>query len=773
MTNKETPTLSYWATTFGLLLVALTPCIISFNLYFPYITGKAFYFRTLVILMVATYLFAAWQTRQQRIKLSPILISFTALLVVTGISAALADEGIKSLWSNFERMEGVVGFGALWLLFVIAGSVWRSLWSWATYAYAWLAINAIVALRGIYEMVIALQNGQVPRVDSFLGNPTYFASAMLLSVFIAASLYFVPQLLAYRWVAYIGIPLYVIGIIGTGTRGTALGLMAGVIVALLLYALRKEASKRIRLIAIIIPIAAVLGIGGLFLTKDSAFVQSLPLFGRIAQIADVNPESQARPALWNMALKGLSDKPIFGWGLENFNYVFNTYYDPAIANHEQWFDRAHNVFFDWLVATGVVGFALYLFLIGSTVWCAWRLTWLSSLQKSIVTGAVVAYIIHNSFVFDNLISAIMFYSFAAFIHSQYVVQREVRQAETRGKEQKEIRLAREVADKKIGYVYAALFFVSLIAVPVGVGAVVVMPLTTNKLLLDGYSYLNAITSDMSADAKKSAFKIGADAFTEALKTEWLGAQEVHEQYIQSASSLAVAFGQDAAIGQDVMLLAAAAQQQTKAYIEKYPKNARFYFLLATSFKQLGRNEEALAALDRAIEFSPKKASFYEEKVMIYLTQHQASRAVETAQQTLALNESNSRAQTLYVIALAENAQFADASKYIAAHPSVFDDAKVIQVYLEKNRFADVVVGLSSQLPHYDPSKASIYNAGTREAIAQKYLAYAASLLELGRRDEALAAMANARQFLIDNPSQLSFVDSLVAAVKAGKPSILR
>ncbi len=773
MTNKETPTISYWATTLGLLLVVLTPCIISFNLYFPYITGKAFYFRTLVLLMVVTYLFAAWQTKQQRIKLSPILISFTALLIVTGISAAFAIEGIKSVWSNFERMEGVVGFAALWLLFVIAGSLWRSLSSWATYAYAWLGVNAIVALRGIYEMIIALQNGQVPRVDSFLGNPTYFASAMLLSVFLALAIYFVPQLTAHRWVSYIGIPLYIIGIIGTGTRGTAIGLVVGIIVTLLLYALRKGASKRVRMIAIIIPVAAVLGVGGLFLTKDNAFVQSLPLFGRIAQIADVNPESQARPILWKMALQGVADRPLVGWGLENFNYVFNEYYDPAITNHEQWFDRAHNVFFDWLVATGVIGFTFYLLLIGSTVWCAWKLTWLSPLQKSIITGAVVAYIIHNSFVFDNLISAIMFYSFAAFIHSQYVVQREAVRAEARGKEQKEARLVREVIEKKVGYVYAALFFVSLIAVPAGVGAVVVMPLTTNKLLLEGYSYLSGMSSDMSAETKKGTLKAGTDAFNEALKTEWLGAQEVREQYIQSASAIAGSFGQDAAIGADAVALVNTAHQVTKAHIEKYPGNARFYFLLAISFKQLGRHEEAIAALDRAIEYSPNKVSFYEEKVMVYLTQRQASRAVETARQALALNESNPRAQALFTISLAENALFIEAAQYIAEHAQVFDDSKVIQVYLEKARYADIAAFLPQRLAQYKPDEASMYNADTRAMITQKYLALAASLLELGRRDEALAAMEQGRHFALNNPDQLGLIDSLVAAVKAGKPSILR
>jgi O-antigen ligase len=64
-----------------------------------------------------------------------------------------------------------------------------------------------------------------------------------------------------------------------------------------------------------------------------------------------------------MVYQGFKEKPVFGWGQENFNYVFNKYYNPAMFDQEQWFDRAHNEFLDWLIAGGLPAFFLYISLL--------------------------------------------------------------------------------------------------------------------------------------------------------------------------------------------------------------------------------------------------------------------------------------------------------------------------------------------------------------------------------------------------------------------------
>ena len=65
--------------------------------------------------------------------------------------------------------------------------------------------------------------------------------------------------------------------------------------------------------------------------------------------------TKSRFQIWGMAIEGFKENPLLGWGQDNFNLVFNKYYDSRLYDQEPFFDRAHNVFLDWLIAGGIVG----------------------------------------------------------------------------------------------------------------------------------------------------------------------------------------------------------------------------------------------------------------------------------------------------------------------------------------------------------------------------------------------------------------------------------
>ena len=54
---------------------------------------------------------------------------------------------------------------------------------------------------------------------------------------------------------------------------------------------------------------------------------------------------------------------MLGYGAEHVGQLFDTVYDPSKIV-EQWFDRSHNAFLDYLAQYGVFGLAFYLALIG-------------------------------------------------------------------------------------------------------------------------------------------------------------------------------------------------------------------------------------------------------------------------------------------------------------------------------------------------------------------------------------------------------------------------
>ena len=70
-----------------------------------------------------------------------------------------------------------------------------------------------------------------------------------------------------------------------------------------------------------------------------------------------------RPIIWQMSEVAIKQRPVLGWGSDNFERVFEKKYDNRILEdrygNEAWFDRAHNIFVDQAISSGFLGLILY------------------------------------------------------------------------------------------------------------------------------------------------------------------------------------------------------------------------------------------------------------------------------------------------------------------------------------------------------------------------------------------------------------------------------
>jgi O-antigen ligase len=112
-----------------------------------------------------------------------------------------------------------------------------------------------------------------------------------------------------------------------------------------------------------------------------------------------------------------------GYGQSNFNYVFNEYYDPRLYAQEQWFDRSHNIFFDWLVTGGFLGLLAYLSIFVAAVYYLFIQPFrkgapetFTVIERGILLGLLAGYFTHNFVVFDNIVSYIFFAITLGLIH---------------------------------------------------------------------------------------------------------------------------------------------------------------------------------------------------------------------------------------------------------------------------------------------------------------------------------------------------------------------
>jgi O-antigen ligase/Tfp pilus assembly protein PilF len=567
-----------WATLGALFLIPFAPLMVANSYFFPFITGKAFYLRILIEIAVAGWVVLAFLNKEYRPRKSWIGIVAVCFVAWMFIADVFALNSLKAFWSNFERMEGWVLLIHLLGLFFAASAVLRAEKKWRAWFLTSLGVSLIISFYALLQLggSLAIHQGST-RIDATLGNSAYLAIYFLFSVFVALWLALTEKRSWLKWSLIALATLETILIFFTETRGTIIGLVLGFSLAALLTMLTANARAR-RFAAGGLVLIVVL-VGSLYLARDSSFVQNNSTLQRITSISLA--DGKVRFTIWKMAAQGVVERPILGWGQEGFNYVFNKYYDPSLYTQEQWFDRAHNAFIDWLSAGGIPAFLLYLSLFGSALFLLWRSSELSRSERILLTSALVGYGIHNFFVFDNLYSYVYFFAILALIDSQ--VARPIKKFEE----------APEITPVS-GTTYA---------LPVAAVLCIAVMWFVNGTGMQASSKLIAALSTNNPD-------VATTYFEEFSARPVFAMQEVREQLISFASAVVQSEGTTIEQKQRVASLALIEMQRQ---IEEYPLDAREYVQLSYLYRVIGDNKNALKALEEALKLSPKKEMFLIEK----------------------------------------------------------------------------------------------------------------------------------------------------------------
>ena len=417
MPNSTNTVLKY-AILSGIFSLAFIPLIVSSNMFFPFITGKNFTFRIIIELIFGLYLILAMRDSSYRPRFSGMFAAFLSFIGIMTLATIFAENPAKSFWSNYERMEGLITLLHLFAYFIVLGHVINTKKLWDRLFQTSLGVSLIICFYAFLQLAgkLTINQGGV-RVDATFGNATYLAIYMVIHIFLA--LVFILRVNQATWIRIVYGALVVMQTIvlyHTATRGAILGLLGGLGLMALLLAIFEKERKSIRKISIA-TIGVIVAIVLVFVAvKDSDFVTKSPVLSRFSNISFNETKTQARAYVWPMAINGFKEKPILGWGQENFNFVFNKYYDSRMYRHEPWFDRTHNVVLDWLVAGGLLGILGYLSLYALAMYAVWKKGDLSFAERAAFTGLFSAYFFHNLFVFDNLTSYIMFVLLLSYLH---------------------------------------------------------------------------------------------------------------------------------------------------------------------------------------------------------------------------------------------------------------------------------------------------------------------------------------------------------------------
>ncbi|MEK7640416.1 MAG: O-antigen ligase family protein, partial [Patescibacteria group bacterium] len=402
------PFLSYW---------------ISKSMFFPYISGRNFAFRILVEIAFALWLGLIFLNKEYRPKLTPILLAILAFVAVIGLADLLGVDPYHSFWSRLERMEGYMMILHLAAYFVVLTSVFRTKKEWLQFFNLFVIAGIFVGSYGVLQVLglkEAIQGGNF-RIDGTIGNPTYLAAYLTLVITLALVLMVNVASRAGKYFYGAVIIFNLIIMFFTASRGVTLALVLAVPLFLILYLFfdRTPGEQRFRKITLWVLVAAILLPAGLWLMRGASLVQNNPVLSRLTSISLGERTIKSRFAIWGLGWQAFKERPILGWGQENFLYAFSKYYNPKLYDQEPWFDRPHNIIFEWLLNGGILGLLAYLSLFATLIWSLIQLAirkLLGIKEALILIVATGAYLFQNLFVFDNFNTYVIFFALLAYVN---------------------------------------------------------------------------------------------------------------------------------------------------------------------------------------------------------------------------------------------------------------------------------------------------------------------------------------------------------------------
>ncbi len=707
----------------GIFTLPFLPFAVSTSLFFPFITTKGFLFRIIVEIIFFVWLILAVSDKSYRPRFSWILGTFGIFIAVIALADAFGLNPAKSFWSNYERMEGFVLLAHLFAYIVVISSVVKTQKLWNYFWNTTLGASALVSFLGILQLAgtLKINQGDV-RVDAYIGNAAYLAVYLLIHIFIAIFMFVGRKKKDYVSWMYIGIAvLNTIILYYSATRGSILGLGVGILVAALLIAIFEKERKILRKVSIGI-VMTVLVIGGFFLLiKDTSFVTKSPVLSRFSPQSLISTAS-TRSSVWNIAFQGFKERPILGWGQENFNYVFNNYYDPVMFNQEPWFDRSHSVFFDWLIAGGILGLLSYMSILVGALWYIWKSTLFSVAEKSILVGLLVAYVFQNLFVFDNLLSYFLFASLLAYIHRSRMFS--------------EVEIDNEATVDFSPYaatfiIIAGIFTVYVVNVPA---------LFANRAMIQGF-----------IDVQEGRIDESVNNFNRGLAYESFGNIEVREQIAQVGLQIASLSNISEEQKQNMIVLG---EKALKDQIKETPLDIRHYVLLGSFLNSFSQFDEAINVLTKALELSPQKQLILFEIATSYLNKGEPDKAFEYFEKAYNLAPQFNSVKTVYAIGAVYAGKFDLAQSVTSDIPEgeyVFDN-RLVRAYQEKKRYTDIIAIFLQRVALQPENHAH-------------HLSLAAAYIEVNKRTDAIKEIEEAIKL---NPEIKELGEYYIGEIKAGR-----
>lgn len=622
-------------------------CLYVFLVLFPFVNyGMYLYSGTstravnligfVSVLSIALGIWLLQSKNKISIPKSPIILAMALYGLSMVVSAVYGYNLHTSFWSNVTRMTGIWYMLnlAIFILYLVAVLQDRKKQDnlilavlLSTSLYSVLYFFSFEGLGWIFKDYV--------NYAFTFGNST-FAAMYIFGAFVL-SLYYLYTRMEKKWWHYLLPVLLVINpsiisnklffgdfskgitsLVGEA-RASAVVIFMSVFAFALAWLIAKIKNDKNRK-NIIIGISSVVALGILYtgysLLSPNGLVREIYL----------KQATSARPLVWEISTKVIADKPVFGWGVDNFERVFEHYYDSRLLQeeygNEAWFDRAHNVFVDQTVDGGYAGLLMYLIVYLTLALCMLYVVFNSKVREDIVLAvALLVYfalhLLELQTAFDTSVSFIMLALLVALAISVY------------HRTQTEIKKGEGEIDVGEGVQY--------------LGAIVIIVFML-------WSTFYGIIPFLKTQWANGYMRTVGSSAVRLKEYDTLFASDIDTAAFlwRTSADLQRGIGEDPSILNDPKAVVNLDKEfkylenKYREYLKKNPKDFRSHLNLADVLIYVrlfndDRLVDAQKVLDEAIALVPQSPQAYWMKAVAYIYSHQFDKAREWATKGLAIN----------------------------------------------------------------------------------------------------------------------------------------
>lgn len=609
----------------GVYFILFIPFFVSKHLYYPFISLKIFLFRIAVEILAVIWLYLVFKKVIKLPRLNFFLWAILAHVLVLLTSVFTGQGWYQSWWGTIQRGDGLFTFLHYLVFFFILISVFQEKKDWNRLIDLFLLSSLLVGLYAVaqrFGLGIVYDTG-IERATGSAGNAAHLASFLIFPFFLSLAKLFENGLkINYRTGFYLFV--LIISFAGVGfsqTRGGMIGLVLGLGAFLFLFALLHK-NKKIKIAGISALVILAGLIGFVLINKDKNFIKDNLFIARFTEINFEAETAQQRLYNWRAGIEAFRERPLLGWGMDNYNIAFNKYFDANYLDNFKtgtYNDRAHNIIIETAVTTGLVGLAVYLF-IGLLVYY-YLLKFYKKNKKEIavfvgLASLFLAYFVQNLLVFDTVITYLALFFLLGYV---YKLSDGFKEAEP---------------DKPINLSYSRQILMIFLAI-------------VSAYLVWGHNIRPAkaayYTRQALNEAQKPVYYYAnfAKLMRQSLfyKTEW------DLEYLDSYTTTYKNFRNDEkadkeAIAADAEYMAASGERALK----KIKNDSKFYFQMAGIYEIIYDNNRDPAALTRAeelikksIDLSDQRVYSYQVLAQIYEFNNRDKEAIATLEKALELN----------------------------------------------------------------------------------------------------------------------------------------